>query len=166
MLPVKRWADYNPTTRLARKPPMTRDEIQQLIPHRDPFLWLDEIVELSESRIHARKALSPDLPVFTGHYPSFPVFPGVLQLEAAMHAGAVLIAKTSTLEPGKVPVATRINDVRFRRMVRPGETLDIEVELTERVSNAFFLTAKVSVGGQVTVRFEFACAAADSASSA
>lgn len=138
---------------------MTRDEIQQLIPHRDPFLWLDEIVELTESRIHARKTLSPDLPVFSGHYPNFPVFPGVLQLEAAMQAGAVLIAKTSTMEPGKVPVATRINDVRFRRMVRPGETLDIEVELTERMSNAFFLTAKVSVDGQISVRFEFACAA-------
>ena len=140
---------------------MTRDEIQQLIPHRDPFLWLDEIVELTESRIHARKTLSPDLPVFTGHYPNFPVFPGVLQLEAAMQAGAVLIAKTSTMAPGKVPVATRINNVQFRRMVRPGETIDIEVELTERLANAFFLTGKVSVGGQVAVRLEFACAAAD-----
>ena len=85
---------------------MTRDDIQQLIPHRDPFLWLDEIVELTETRIHARKFLAPDLPVFTGHYPSFPVFPGVLQLEAAMQAGAVLIAKTATMAPGKVPVAT------------------------------------------------------------
>ena len=141
---------------------MTRDDIQQLIPHRDPFLWLDEVVELTETRIHARKALSPDLPVFTGHYPNFPVFPGVLQLEAAMQAGAVLIAKTVTMAPGKVPVATRINNVQFRRMVRPGETLDIEVELTERMSNAFFLTAKVSVGGQVAVRFEFACVAANS----
>ena len=142
---------------------MTRDDIQQLIPHRDPFLWLDEIVELTESRIHARKFLSPDLPVFSGHYPSFPVFPGVLQLEAAMQAGAVLIAKTATMAPGKVPVATRINNVQFRRMVRPGETLDIEVELTERMANAFFLTGKVSVGGQVSVRLEFACAAADAA---
>jgi 3-hydroxyacyl-[acyl-carrier-protein] dehydratase len=143
---------------------MTRDDIQQLIPHRDPFLWLDEVVELTESKIRARKTLSPDLPVFRGHYPNFPVFPGVLQLEAAMQAGAVLIAKTSTIEPGKVPVATRINDVRFRRMVRPGETLDIEVTLTEKLSNAFFLTATVSVGGQVTVRFEFACAAAEATS--
>ena len=140
---------------------MTRDDIQQVIPHRDPFLWLDEIVELTETRIHARKFLSPDLPVFSGHYPNFPVFPGVLQLEAVMQAGAVLIAKIATMAPGKVPVATRINNVQFRRMVRPGETLDIEVELTERVSNAFFLTGKVSVGGQVSVRLEFACAAAD-----
>ena len=69
------------------------------------------------------------------------------------------------MEPGKVPVATRNNNVQFRRMVRPGETLDIEVTLTEKLSNAFFLTGKVSVGGQVTVRFEFACAAADAVGS-
>ena len=62
-----------------------------------------------------------------------------------MQAGAVLIAKTSVMEPGKVPVATRINNVRFRRMVRPGETLDIEVTLTEKMSKAFFLNANVSV---------------------
>jgi len=139
---------------------VTRDEIQQAIPHRDPFLWLDEVVELTDTRIHARKFLSPDLPVFAGHYPNFPVFPGVLLLEAAMQAGAILLAKVATLAPGKVPVATRINNVKFRRMVRPGETLDIEVELTERAAHAFFLSGQVSVGGQVAVRLEFACAAA------
>ena len=140
---------------------MTRDDIQQAIPHRDPFLWLDEIVELSDSKIRAKKFLAPDLPVFTGHYPHFPVFPGVLQVEAALQAGAVLIAKSATVAAGQVPVATRLNNVQFRRMCRPGETLDIEVELTERMSNAFFLTGKVSVNGQVSVRLEFACAAAN-----
>ena len=144
---------------------VTRDEIQQAIPHRDPFLWLDEVVELTDKRIHARKFLSPDLPVFAGHYPEFPVFPGVLQIEAAMQAGAILLAKVATLAPGKVPVATRINNVKFRRMVRPGETLEIEVELTERAaSSVFFLTGKVSVGDQVAVRLDFACAAADAPS--
>lgn len=78
-----------------------------------------------------------------------------------MQAGALLITKTTTMAPGKVPVTTRINNVQFRRMVRPGETLDIEVELTERMANAFFLSGKVSVGGQASVRLESACAAAD-----
>ncbi len=140
---------------------MTRDEIQQAIPHRDPFLWLDEVVEITDKSILARKTLDPSLPVFAGHYPMFPVFPGVLQLEAAMQAGAILISRMATLEAGKVPVATRINNVKFRRLVRPGETLDIAVELTDRAANAFFLGAKVTVNGEVTVRFDFACAAAD-----
>ncbi|MBX3439902.1 MAG: beta-hydroxyacyl-ACP dehydratase [Planctomycetaceae bacterium] len=138
---------------------MNREEIEQQIPHRPPFLWLDEVVSMDETSIHARKTLPPDLDVFRGHYPHFPVLPGVLQCEAAMQAGAVLISQM--IETGdKVPVATRMNNVQFRRLVRPGETLDIEVTLTERLQDAFFLKARVSVGGQVSARLEFACAAA------
>jgi 3-hydroxyacyl-[acyl-carrier-protein] dehydratase len=132
-------------------------KIQELIPHRPPFLWLDEIVEVGENRIHARKHLDPSLPVFQGHYPDFPVLPGVLQCEACFQAAAVLIAKSHPVQPGEVPVVTRQNNTRFRRLVRPGETLDIEVSITEKLANAFFLTGKVSVDGQTSVRLDFAC---------
>lgn len=140
---------------------MNSEEIQQLIPHRAPFLWIDEIVTIDDTSIHARKLISPDLDVFRGHYPDFPVLPGVLQCEAAFQAGAVLIARNAPPQEGQVPVATRLNNVKFRRLVRPGETIDIEVELTETLANAFYLTGKVSVDGQVSTRLEFACAAAD-----
>ncbi|MCA9081351.1 MAG: beta-hydroxyacyl-ACP dehydratase [Planctomycetaceae bacterium] len=139
---------------------MTKAEIEQCIPHRDPFLWLDEVVALTETTIQARKSLPESLDVFRGHYPDFPVLPGVLQIEAAMQAGAVLIAQQITTGSDEVPVATRVNNVQFRRLVRPGEVLDIEVELVERVANAFFLKGKVSVDGKVSVRLEFACSAA------
>lgn len=138
---------------------MNKDEIQRLIPHRPPFLWLDEVVEITEDSIRAKKTLDPELPVFSGHYPDFPVLPGVLQCEACFQAGAVLIAKSHPVEPGQVPVVTRQNNTRFRRLVRPGETIDIEVTLTEKLANAFFLTGKVSVAGQTAVRLEFACTA-------
>ncbi len=141
-------------------PVLTRTEIEQLIPHRDPFLWIDEVTELTDSKIVAKKHIAAELDVFRGHYPHFPILPGVLQLEAAFQAGAILIAKSQQVEEGQVPVITRVNNTKFRQMVRPGDTLDIEVELTERVANAFFLTGKVSVNGQVSVRLEFACAAA------
>lgn len=144
---------------------MNAEEIQQLIPHRPPFLWLDEVVTADETFLHARKYLDPELPVFAGHYPDFPVLPGVLQCEACFQAAAVLIAKSHPVESGRVPVVTRQNNTRFRRLVRPGETLDIEVRLTEQLANAFFLTGKVSVNGQVSVRLEFACTAAEPASS-
>ncbi|MEX2286649.1 MAG: beta-hydroxyacyl-ACP dehydratase, partial [Planctomycetaceae bacterium] len=108
---------------------MKRDEIERLIPHRAPFLWLDEVIELTDTRIHARKFLDPRLDVFVGHYPHFPVLPGVLQCEMALQAAAVLIARLGAVAEGKVPVATRMNNVKFRRLVRPGETVDIEVEL-------------------------------------
>ncbi len=136
---------------------MNIEDIRQLIPHREPFLWLDEIVSLGENEIHARKFLDRELPVFQGHYPGFPVLPGVLQCEACFQAAAVLIAKFHPVEPGEVPVVTRQNNTRFRRLVRPGETLDIEVALTERLANAFFLTGKITVNGQTAVRLEFAC---------
>jgi len=136
-----------------------RTEIEGLIPHRDPFLWIDEVTEISESSITATKRIDPDLDVFRGHYPHFPVLPGVLILEACFQAGAILISRTGEVEPETVPVVTRVNNVKFRQMVRPGDTLQIEAELTERLSNAYFLTAKATVGGKTAARVEFACAA-------
>jgi 3-hydroxyacyl-[acyl-carrier-protein] dehydratase len=140
---------------------MNRNEIEDLIPHREPFLWIDEVIEIGDNRIVARKQINDDLDVFRGHYPHFPILPGVLQLEAAFQAGAILIAKTQQMADGQVPVVTRVNNTKFRNMVRPGDVLDIEVELTETLSNAFFLTGKVTVDGKTTVRLEFACAATD-----
>ncbi len=133
-----------------------RAEIETAIPHRPPFLFLDEIVSRDERRIVCRKTFGGDEFFYQGHYPGNPLTPGVILCEAAMQAGAVLLAPHVGTEPG-VPVATRMGDVRFKRMVRPGETIDIEVELVERLANAFYLKAKVSCGGKVAVRFEFAC---------
>jgi len=140
---------------------LNRDEIQQLIPHRPPFLWLDEVTDLQEKSLRARTYIDPQLDLFQGHYPAFPVLPGVLQCEAAFQAGAVLIARHFPPQAGQIPVVTRLNQVQFRRMVRPGQTIDIEVELTEQMANAYFLKARVSVAGQVAVRLEFACALAN-----
>src|SRR4051794_28329175 len=127
---------------------MLRDEIERLIPHRAPFLWLDEVVELTDDAVDARKFLDPRLDVFAGHYPGFPVLPGVLHCEAAFQAGALLIARLSPPVSGQVPVVTRLNNVKFRRMASPGDTLDIHAELTARVSTAFFLKARTAVDGQ------------------
>jgi 3-hydroxyacyl-[acyl-carrier-protein] dehydratase len=76
-----------------------------------------------------------------------------------MQAGAVLIAEIEPPADGLVPVATRMNNVKFKRLVRPGETVDIEVELTDHVAMAYFLTGTASVGGEVATRLDFACAA-------
>jgi 3-hydroxyacyl-[acyl-carrier-protein] dehydratase len=137
---------------------LTRDDICRLIPHRDPFLWIDEVLEEAPDRLTARKTISPDLDVFRGHYPGQPVLPGVLLCEAAMQAGAVLIARQSPAPlAGRVPVATRINNVKFRQMVRPGDVIEIEVVLTERLADAYFLSAKIRVGAKTAAQLEFAC---------
>jgi 3-hydroxyacyl-[acyl-carrier-protein] dehydratase len=143
---------------------LSRDEICRLIPHRDPFLWIDEVIAESENRIVARKRIAPDLDVFRGHYPGQPVLPGVLLCEAAMQAGAVLIARQglagsggAALAAGRVPVATRINNVKFKQIVRPGDTLEIEVTLTDHLADAFFLSAKITVAGKTAAQLDFAC---------
>lgn len=139
---------------------LTKEQIQELIPHRYPFLWIDEVNSIDSEKIVALKFVDPELEVFQGHYPNFPVLPGVIQCEMAMQAGAILIAKSQAVSEGMVPVATRMNNVKFRNMIRPGDTAEIEVVVKERVSNAYFLTGKVSVDGKVTTRLEFACAEA------
>lgn len=145
---------------------MNIEEIKACIPHRDPFLWLDEVIEISDTHIVARKVLSADLPVFQGHYPNFPMFPGVLQCEACFQAGAVLISQIFPTGTDAVPVVARLNNVQFRKMIRPGETIELYVELTARLANTFYLKGKVMVrdtvtnATKVTARLEFVCAAA------
>jgi 3-hydroxyacyl-[acyl-carrier-protein] dehydratase len=136
---------------------MTIDAIKNYIPHREPFLLVDEIVEQSDNRIVCRKRFTGDEFWFAGHYPQFPLTPGVLLVEAAMQAGAVLLAKFTPESAGGVPVATRINNVKFKAMVRPGDTIEMEVELAERLADAFFLNAKVTNGGKTAATFDFAC---------
>ncbi len=144
---------------------MTRKAIEAAISHRDPFLLIDEIVEQDERRIVCRKTFTGDEFWFAGHYPDFPITPGVLLCEAAMQAGAVLLSQFVDGADGGVPVATRMSDVRFKQMVRPSDTIEIAVTLRERLANAFFLDAKVTVGSKVAVRFSFACTMTSGATS-
>ena len=137
-------------------PAASLSEIHAAIPHREPFLLIDEIVEQDDTRIVCRKTFTGDEFWYQGHYPEFPITPGVLLCEAGMQAGAILLSRL--VEEGSgVPVATRINDVRFKRPVLPGNTIEIAVELDEQLANAFFLSAKITVEGKLATRFTFAC---------
>ena len=140
---------------------MSLDRIKAAIPHREPFLLLDEILEQTESRIVCRKRFTGEEFWYRGHYPDFPLTPGVILCEAAMQAGAVLLSKIVGNGDGdglgRVPVATRADNVQFRKLVLPGESVEIEVELVERLANAFFMKARITCGGKVACRLDFAC---------
>ena len=150
---------------------MSHAEIYAAIPHRPPFLMIDQIVEQDAGRIVCRKRFQGDEWFFAGHYPDEPIVPGVLLCEAAMQAAAVLLAYQAqpTSENGaahgqaqadnsrRMPVVTRMNDVRFKQIVRPGDTIEMEVHLRERLSEAYFFDAKVTCAGKLAVRLEFAC---------
>jgi 3-hydroxyacyl-[acyl-carrier-protein] dehydratase len=133
---------------------MSREQILAAIPHRPPMLLVDEIVEWEAERIVCTKTFQPAEWFFQGHYPDFPLVPGVLLCEAAMQAGAVLLSKHAKGEG--VPVAGRLNDVKFKRMIRPGDTITIETTLDERMGDAFFLSSKVTCDSKLAVTLTFA----------
>ena len=138
---------------------MSRAEIESAIPHRGPMLLVDEIAHRSTDAIVCRKTFREDEFFFQGHYPGHPLVPGVILCESAMQAGAILLSQALEQAHG-VPVATRLQDVKFKRMVHPGETIEMDVKLTERLANAFFLQARVTCGGKLAVSFSFACTVA------
>ena len=139
---------------------MNKNEIEAAIPHRAPMLLVDEVVERTETYIIARKTFREDEFFLQGHYPGNPIVPGVILCEASMQTGAIFL---SQFGGEGTPVVTRMNDVRFRKIVRPGDTIEIRADLSEQLANAFFMTAKATVDGKVALRFEFACALASEA---
>jgi 3-hydroxyacyl-[acyl-carrier-protein] dehydratase len=139
---------------------MTAKPIEAAIPHRGPMLLVDEIVQCDGDTMICRKTFREDEFFFQGHYPDYPLVPGVILCECAMQAGGVLLAQRLDLASG-VPVATRMDQVRFRRMVRPGETIEIEVRMRDQVSQAYYLDARVRCAGKVAARLEFACTLSD-----
>jgi 3-hydroxyacyl-[acyl-carrier-protein] dehydratase len=133
---------------------VSREQILGATLHRPPMLLLDEVVEWEHERIVCKKTFQSDEWFFQGHYPNFPIVPGVILCEAAMQAGAVLLSKHP--KGDGVPVAGRLNDVKFKRMIRPGDTILIEAVLDDRMGDAFFLSAKVSCEGKAAVTLNFA----------
>ena len=108
--------------------PFGRDVIEQLIPHRAPFLLVDEILELEPGkRVVGRREIRADDWWFPGHFPQRPVMPGVLTIEAIAQAGAVAVLADEA-NRGKVPFFAGIDDCRFKRVVEPGDVLTLECE--------------------------------------
>jgi 3-hydroxyacyl-[acyl-carrier-protein] dehydratase len=141
-------------------PALSNEQVRQLIPHREPFLWIDNVREFDERRIVAQKLVEHSNEVFRGHYPGYPVLPGVILCEMAMQAGALLIAARAQdpLPEGQIPVVTRMNKVKFRRMVRPGDLVVIEASLDDAAGGVYFLSGRLSVEQLLVAQLEFACA--------
>ncbi|QDV63892.1 3-hydroxyacyl-ACP dehydratase FabZ family protein [Crateriforma conspicua] len=136
---------------------MSVQEIENRIPHRAPMRLVDEIVSEDDKRIVCRKTFRDDESFVQGHFPGYPLVPGVIQCECCLQAGAILLQKFTPEGDDVIPVATRMDNVKFKNMVRPGDTVQIEVTLKEQLSNAFFLTGKMTIDGKTTARLDFAC---------
>ena len=126
----------------------------QYIPHRPPFLFVDRVLEESDDTIKTEKKIDPKEPFFEGHYPGKPIMPGVLIFEAIFQAGAIMMGKRISNE-GRIPVLTRVNNIKLKHAAHPGDTLQVEVTLKNLVSNAAYMTGKASVNGKTAVSLEF-----------
>lgn len=136
-----------------------RADIESRIPHRDPFLFVDRILEQTEDSIITEWTVSPEMDVFRGHYPGSPLLPGVLSAEFCFQSAALLFSNPgSTESSGGVPVLTKIEDARYKRMVRPGETLTARLELTERLGPARYMRGQVRCGDELVLRLSFVVA--------
>jgi 3-hydroxyacyl-[acyl-carrier-protein] dehydratase len=132
------------------------EEILKAIPHRPPFLFVDRIIEITDTKIKATRKVNPQEEYFKGHYPGNPIMPGVLICEAIFQSGAILLSRIIGQVDDGVPVLVRINNARFKSMVKPGDTLELEAEVVEKVSSAYFLKGKASVDGRTAATVEFA----------
>lgn len=140
---------------------MSLDKIMELIPHRSPMLLIDEIVESTETSIVCKKTFLADEYFFQGHYPGFALVPGVILLEACCQAGAVLIARKLQGTVGdRIPVLTRVDNAKFKQMIRPGDCVTLEAEIIEIISQAIYLKGRVKLLGKTAVTFDFACSLA------
>jgi 3-hydroxyacyl-[acyl-carrier-protein] dehydratase len=133
--------------------PFGRDVIESLIPHRPPFLLVDEILELDPGkRVVGRREIRHDDWWFPGHFPERPVMPGVLTIEAIAQAGAVAVLAHPEYA-GKIPFFAGIDDCSFKRVVEPGDTLTLECEFVR-------VRGPVAIGqGRATVDGELAASA-------
>jgi len=135
------------------------DTIKQLLPHREPFLFVDEILECDgETFIVGQKHITPDEFYFKGHFPGNPVMPGVIQVETmAQVAGLLTIEFAKTKGLNVTPYLTTINSAKFRRIVRPGDMLRIEAKLLQIRGLSGKFHGKILVNGKVASETEISC---------
>jgi 3-hydroxyacyl-[acyl-carrier-protein] dehydratase len=135
--------------------------IADLIPHRPPFLFVDDIVSASATGLVARRTWRPDEDFYRGHYPGAPITPGVLLCEAVFQAGALFLARsrgggTGIAGAGGMPLLARISNVRFRNPVFPGETITIAVEQRESLGGFILMAGTVTSGEKRVLSVDFA----------
>jgi len=141
---------------------MIDTEIYRRIPHRPPFLFVDRIVSIDGESAIAERTIREDEPQFEGHYPGNPIMPGVLLCEAVFQTGALFLIGQNGSDQNEsaalTPVLSRIENARFKQMVKPGDRLTITAKLREKIGRFFFLDGSIVRDGKTVMTVGFALA--------
>ena len=127
------------------------------MPQREPFLFVDRVVEVTDSCIKTEKQVQADEPFFAGHFPGRPIMPGVLICEAVFQSSSILMSKRVGVpsDDERIPLITRISNVKLKRIVLPGDLMEVEVKLKEVVGQAAYMAGKVKVGKETVLTVDF-----------
>jgi 3-hydroxyacyl-[acyl-carrier-protein] dehydratase len=128
---------------------MNTDQIKQLLPHREPFLFIDAVTRIDGHSLEAYRDIRPDEAYFAGHFPGFPVLPGVLMVEAIAQAGILIVLATQEKLNNRKTLFAGIESVRFRRPVRPGERLLLTAEIVSGRSGVYKIHGTAKVGDEL-----------------
>jgi len=133
------------------------NQISRILPHRYPMLLVDRIVEMEPDRIVGLKNVTANEPFFAGHFPGFPVMPGVLIVEAMAQVGGVLVLYDVPDRERKLVLFGAIEGAKFRRLVVPGDQLRIEVKLLKKKASVCKMSAVATVDGAVAAEAVLLC---------
>ena len=141
------------------------EEIYKTIPHREPFLFVDRILEVTDTHAVAEREIREDEPHFAGHYPGNPLMPGVLLCESVFQTAAIYMVRKFESEgmdgASKTPILARINNAKFKQMVRPGDVIRIEATYKESLGQFHFMSGKVVVNEKTALTVDFGLAMID-----
>lgn len=138
--------------------PLDQADIMEVLPHRDPMLFIDSVLSADETSIHAQTRVDSEWDIFKGHFPDLPIMPGVLLIESAAQAGALIVGLKGGIAEGSFIAFTGVEQAKFRRAVKPGDVLDIYVDLLKERRGFYKFEGKILVAGEVVTELKFAAA--------
>ncbi len=142
-------------------PPVDIQNILEMLPHRYPMLMVDRIIEIGSDSIVGIKNITANEPQFTGHFPGYPVMPGVMIIEAMAQVGGILVGSIAPQTRGKIMFLASVEEAKFRKPVTPGDQLRIEMKIDRLKSTVARMKGVATVDGQVVAEATVMCKLTD-----